>query len=431
MWVGLLYSIICLAVIASDDNAPEQRALQIDLYREKVVQALITGEYTRASPYTLETLIQYVHIEFLTRPDAEKDIWFLIGLIQSLARRMGYHRDPSHFPGISPLQGEIRRRIWITVLQGDILISSQMGMPRLVSDWQCDTLEPRNLNDADLEGTAADLPPSRPETELTTSLECIARRRVLLALGKVLDLTSSVKPPSYTEIMRVDGILTRASLNIPPPLRMKPMAASVTDSPQVIMARLFLSHILYKGRILLHRHYLFAKTPPAEHDPFVHSRRACLDACLGTLEIQKILDEETCPGGQLRAMRWRVTSSMNHAFLTATMILCAVLHGAQASGREEEITAALRRTRAIWMRARSCSREANKAAEAVSFVLAAAAMRLDEPPSKEGLGESMAGGGNTGQPPSTVGDSDVEMSLDGQKTLEEFIGLDASESSPP
>lgn len=379
MWVGLLYSMICLAVLASDvsdrwrGHEPDQQSLQIGLYREKIAQCLILGEYTRGGPYSLQTLIHYVHIEFLSSPDAERDIWFLIGLVQSLARRMGYHRDPSHFDGISPLQAEMWRRAWVTVLQGDILISSQMGMPRLISDCYCDTLEPRNLNDADLDEAIPELPPSRPETELTTSLEYIARRRVLLALGAVLDITVSVKPPSYAEVMRVDGVLNDAAASIPPPLQMKSMAASITDTPQVIMARLFLSHIVHKGHIFLHRRYLFAEIPfpeAQEEDPFAYSRKACLNACLGTLQIQHILDEETRPGGQLRMMRWRVTSSMNHAFLTATMILCAALHRGQIPERQEEIIASLRRSRTIWMRAMASSREAKKAAEIVSFVLA-------------------------------------------------------------
>lgn len=78
----------------------------------------------------------------------------------------------------------MRRRLWASVLQGDILISSQMGMPRIVSNWQHDTAEPRNLADADLAEGAA-LPPARPETELTPVLAVIGRRRMLAALGAV------------------------------------------------------------------------------------------------------------------------------------------------------------------------------------------------------------------------------------------------------
>ncbi|KAJ5944338.1 fungal-specific transcription factor [Penicillium verrucosum] len=63
---------------------------------------------------------------------------------------------------------------------------------------------------------------------------------------------------------------------------------------------------------------------------------------------------------------------MNHQFLTATMILCSMLHRGQTLEREQDIRAALHRCRAIWMRRSGSSKEAKKAAETVNFVLARA-----------------------------------------------------------
>ncbi|PYI28684.1 hypothetical protein BP00DRAFT_402272 [Aspergillus indologenus CBS 114.80] len=381
IWVGLLFSMVCLAVVASDTTdgpEAEQKSLQIDLYREKIVQCLVLGEYTKPGQYVLETVVHYLYIEFGINPDADRNIWFLLGLEVNLAMRMGYHRDPSHFPGISPLQGEMRRRLWATVLTSDVLLSSQMGMPRMICHWKCDTAEPRNLYDMDLDHELTQLPPARPETEHTTALGIIARRRMIIALGAIADLADAVKPVSYAEIMQADKAMHDAVASIPPPLRIKPLAASVTDSPQVIMSRLFLGHLLYKGQIMLHRRFLdmhvaATASTTATEPPFAYSRTACIDASLGTLHIQHVLDEETCPGGQLHEMRWRNTSSMNHLFLTATMILCSLLHRAQPLGeRTEEVLAALRRARTIWMRRSTSSREAKRATEIVSLTLARA-----------------------------------------------------------
>ncbi|KAL4785297.1 putative fungal-specific transcription factor [Aspergillus varians] len=385
IWVGLLFSMICLACLASDpleSSEAEQQSLQIDLYREKIVQCLVMGQYTKSGPYVLETVINYIYVEFGINPDANKDMWFLLALEVNLARRMGYHRDPSHFPGISPFQGEMRRRLWATVLMSDILISNQMGMPRMISDWKYDTSEPRNLNDDDFDKDTAKLPPSRPETELTAALGIIARTRMLKALGLVADLTSAVKPCHYTEVMRVDGILHEAAESIPSPLKMKPLAASLTDTPQVIVARLFIQHMLYKGQVMLHRRFIYMQVPSQNEDIYGYSRKACLDASLGTLEIQHVFDEETRPGGQLQTMRWRVTSIMNHQFLTATMLLCSLLYRGQDIEREDEIRAALQRARITWIRRSAISKEAKRAAEAVSLVLS-------------GAGEGRGGGNKT------------------------------------
>ncbi|TPR07577.1 Alkyl sulfatase dimerization family protein [Aspergillus niger] len=380
IWVGLLFSMICLAVMASDvtDSAEdEHKTLQLELYRKKVAQCLVMGEYTKPGPYVLETLVHYVYIEFGINPDADRNIWFLLGLEVNLAMRMGYHRDPSHFPNLTPLQGEMRRRLWTTVLTSDTLLSSQMGMPRMISDWKWDTAEPRNLFDTDLSQSLTALPPSRPETEHTTTLELIARRRILIAIGTISNLADAVKPASYAEVMQADKKLHDAVSTIPPPLRFKSLQASMTDSPQVIMSRLFLEHLLYKGQIMLHRRFLNLETISSresnpEGDRFTYSRTACIDASLGALRIQHILDEETCRGGQLHDMHWRITSSMTHLFLTATMILCSLVHRGKPLERIEEVLAALRTARTIWMRRGSTatSREAARAAEVVSLTLA-------------------------------------------------------------
>ncbi|KAL2818950.1 fungal-specific transcription factor domain-containing protein [Aspergillus granulosus] len=372
MWIGLLFSMICLACLASDPSEgpeAEQHSLQLDLYREKTVQCLVMGEYTKSGPYVLETVINYIYVEFGIRTDADKDMWFLLALEVNLAKRMGYHRDPSHFPSISPFRGEMRRRLWATVLMSDILLSSQMGMPRMISDWQYDTSEPRNLDDAHFDEDTNELPQSRPESELTTALGIVARTRIVKALGTIADLTSAVQPCSYTEIMRVDRILHEAVESIPSPLKMKPMAASLTDSPQAIISRLFIQHMFYKGQVMLHRRFVYMRDSSSE-DVYKYSRRACVDASLGSLEIQHVLDDETRPGGQLHTMRWRVTSIMVHQFLTATMLLCSLLLHGQSIEREDEIRAGLQRARAIWIRRSSISKEAKKAAEAVSLVLA-------------------------------------------------------------
>ncbi|KAL5333051.1 fungal-specific transcription factor domain-containing protein [Aspergillus crustosus] len=372
IWIGLLFSMICMACLASDHSRGpdvEQQSLQVKLYREKIVQCLLLGRFTKAGPYVLETIINYNYVEFIMNPDAHKDMWYLLGLEVNLARRMGYHRDPSHFPNIPPFQGEMRRRLWATVLMGDILISSQMGMPRMISDWQYDTSEPRNLNDDNFDKDAKELPPSRPENELTAALGIIARTRMLKALGMITDLTSAVKPCQYTEVMRVDSVLQEATNSIPPPLKMKSLEASLTDSPQVVVSRLFIQHMFYKGQIMLHCRFAFTQGSLQDDAAYSYSRKVSLDASLGTLAIQDVLDAETRPGGQLHIMRWRVTSSMNHQFLTATMLLCSLLHHGQTLGRETEIRAALQRARTIWMRKSSTSEEAKKATETVNLVL--------------------------------------------------------------
>ncbi|KAJ5200876.1 transcriptional regulator family: Fungal Specific TF [Penicillium cf. viridicatum] len=379
MWLGLLFSMICLAVLASSaadsSSSPGFRNPLVDTYREKIVQCLILGEYTKSGRYVFETLYHYLTIEYSIRKDADQDIWILSGISVNIALRMGYHRDPSHLPGISPFAGEMRRRAWATILQGDMLISTQMGMPRMIKDWQCDTVEPRNLNDSDFDEDCSELPLSRPETEITTVSHLVARRRIFGALGVIVDFTASVRPVTYDEVMRLDRILNDAEAMVPAYLRMKAMARAVTDPPQVIMHRLFLRLMFHKGQIMLHCKYL--NPDPATfsegHTSYSYSRSSSIKAALGILEIQHICDEETSPDGQLYTMRWRASSFMKHEFLTATMLLCFLARQPDAltDGRNlDQIIAALTRAHGIWMRSKNSSMEAKTAADTLSIVLA-------------------------------------------------------------
>ncbi|KAI1127668.1 hypothetical protein F5Y10DRAFT_242415 [Nemania abortiva] len=373
IWIGLLFSMLCLSVLSDDranTSAGEYYDPLIDTYREKIVQCLVIGEYTNQGPYVLETIYHYITIEYSIRKDANKNIWLLLGTGVNLALGMGYHRDPSHFPELSPFVGEMRRRTWTALFQGDILISMQMGMPRLIKEWQCDVAEPRNLYDADFDETTKVLPPSRPETEMTTSLHIIARRRLFKALGAAVDLTATVAPYPYSEVMRVDRMLQAAKDSMPLSLRMKPLQLSVTDPPQVIMHRLFISVMFNKGTMILHRKYLNTDQAEGDGAAFAYSRNACLDACLCLLEMQQIFHEEIRPGGLLYVVRWRASSFVRHEFLTATMVLCWMLHHgveklwpAHAPATEDKIRNALKKAHDIWASMSGSSRDARRASE--------------------------------------------------------------------
>lgn len=78
-------------------------------YREKIVQCLVLGRYTKSVPYTIETLL-YFTVEHFQCEDTQVGNWTLLGMIVCLAMRMGYHRDAAHSPQISPYHGEMRRR---------------------------------------------------------------------------------------------------------------------------------------------------------------------------------------------------------------------------------------------------------------------------------------------------------------------------------
>lgn len=372
MWLGLLYSIMCMAVICSG-TAPEDPRVLIDHYREKTAQCMLLGNYTRGGPYSFATIFQYVFIEVSSRKDATQDMGVLHGITMNLLLQMGYHRDPSRFPDISPFDGELRRRGWARALEGDLVMSLQSGMPRRIRDDHWDTAEPRNLHDTDFDEDTEELPPSRPETEVTAVLQLIARRQMVVAVGAAVDLATSARVQPYADVMAVDQQLRDAEARIPPPLRPRSMVASLTDPPILIIQRFYIALMFRVGRLMIHRKYL---SLDVGGESFAYSRKACLDACLELLQIQRTVDEEAAPGRVLHSAGIKMTSLATHGFLTACMTLCLVVHqgirtpgNEHALAREEEIKDALIKSLAVWKQRQSSSKEACTAAKSVRVVL--------------------------------------------------------------
>jgi hypothetical protein len=111
--------------------------------------------------------------------DASISNWILIGVIVRIALHIGLHRDPSHWPNIRPLEAEFRRRLWITLYHMDFFTSTQVGLPRIIKDSQCDARPPANLFDDDLSFEYNEMPPERPLTDPTPLSHIIQRQTII------------------------------------------------------------------------------------------------------------------------------------------------------------------------------------------------------------------------------------------------------------
>ncbi|KAI5864023.1 hypothetical protein GGS23DRAFT_562623 [Durotheca rogersii] len=394
MWVGLLFAIMCVATMLSmphtgqdpdSDVQDVESAIIVKVYREKIIQCLTLGRYTRGGPYVLETFLVYIASEHLLREDAEFGTHILLGMILQISMRMGYHRDPKNFPVLSPFEGEMRRRIWAALHQASLVFASQMGLPSMFRARQIDTEEPRNLIDSDFDETTAVLPPSRPETEMTPILYVIVRGRVASLWEQVRDIAVDTRLHKYDEILAMDRRMQAERQRLPETLRARPIEKSITDHPQIIMQRIWLEICFLRLKAVLHKKYFMA--PPHLHQRYSYSRHVCLRSALKILEYQHIVYEKVQPDHLLYEVRWKLSSVMNNEFLLATSILCAYVKqvcSAPESTVEcidtQEVSEALTQSLDDWHRFSATSRYARTAIKAIRLVLGIAGTPTESPP---------------------------------------------------
>lgn len=389
MWVtilfGMMYQVAYYTLAASqdpgtlgDEMLSEYREI-VATARQKMMQCLHLGNYLKGSRYTIEALLYLLQIEYVQGDGAEYGCWQLIGVIVRTAIKMGYHRDGSHFPEMSPFDAEMRRRVWYILIQFDIASAAQVGLPRIIKETQCDTAEPHSLLDDDFDESSTVLPPGRLHTEHTLAQFLIYKSRVVSVYGMICDFTTSSKQRDYTEAMRLDSLLIRAYADKPPVLETKSMQKSIADGPYLITRRLYIAMTYHHAQMTLHRKFMvLGKTDPA----YAYSHRTCTSAALSALEYQYDLSEQCQPGRMLHSDRWKILSLIQSEFLLATTIICLDLDDdlnrvrqSRLLGIAAPITERLRKiealemSKAIWMHQRDFSKEAQTAVKAIDVVL--------------------------------------------------------------
>lgn len=387
MWVGLLFSIMCMASAYSRSStalstlpgaveATEHADRKIQIYRERVVQCLTLADYTKCGPYTIETMIFYLSIEYAQASGNQTGLWLLLGTVIRLAVRMGYHREATTSTYLSPFQAEMRRRNWAALFMLDSAAADQYGLPRMVNEALVDAHGPTNLLDEDLSPNMETLPPSRPDHETTIVGFLAIKNRLLSTRNIITDLTSYPnKSVSYKEILKLDKIVKEQFQNIPGPLKMRPMSKSLTDSSGVIANRIFLALVSYKSRCMLHQHFLLAARTD---DRYRYSRKACIESALELLRIQESIREECQIGRRLSHEHWKFEASVQHVFYLAATILCVDLNydlsevpSKRRLGKETfpKSVKALQGCFNIWVNSTDKSRESQKVVAMLRFIL--------------------------------------------------------------
>jgi hypothetical protein len=351
------------------------------IYRGAASTALIWGKYSQPSLTTLQAFLLYVEADFLADRQSQMNCYLLCSVLIRLMLKMGLHRDPSKLPGITPYDGEMRRRTWNLAIQIDLLVSFHLGMPSMIHGIESDTLLPRNLIDADFDQESKELPLARPSSDYTTLTYPINKAALCRVFGLVARQAHSLTIPTYAEVMKIDAVVEETYRVVPDFMKVKPMDEWITDSPMQIVQRYGLASLYQKSRCVLHRKYITDAIPKKEHD---YSRQTCLKGALDMLSYQNDIYEACKPGAMLNQIGWFISALAINDFLLADMIVALVIqseHYSEVGGdynwmtqgtpspSKEELLQILRRSLLIWRQMSIRVPDCIKAAEVVETIL--------------------------------------------------------------
>ncbi|KAI4933126.1 hypothetical protein J4E85_003529 [Alternaria conjuncta] len=201
-------------------------------------------------------------------------IWIPAGTMLRTAMHLGLHRDPSHFPKISVYHGEMRRRLWATVLEITAQSSLDMGMPPMISVNDYDTKPPSNINDEDM-GNGIDTPLDvKPATVFTDSSIQIAFTQTLPTRLEIIRVINNLRfDLSYDDVLHIGTKLISVC-------REKTIffKSALAAGNNITPFQIKMSDTLVRRFVLcLHRPY-FSKA--SENPRYHYSRKICLDTSL-------------------------------------------------------------------------------------------------------------------------------------------------------
>jgi hypothetical protein len=107
----------------------------------------------------------------------KKRFWTSAGALVRDGITIGLHQDSEHIAGrITPYYREMRRRLWATMVEFDVQISFELGLPTILNQINNEAGPPRNIDDETFDEDSDELPaPKSPEEYTISSYQNLSR----------------------------------------------------------------------------------------------------------------------------------------------------------------------------------------------------------------------------------------------------------------
>ncbi|EFX04032.1 c6 zinc finger domain containing protein [Grosmannia clavigera kw1407] len=286
---------LCMAigVCFYDDTCSLRHLAAQWIYEAQVWQmAPAQSEKARMTVAGLQTMC-LLHLARETSSVGADLLWVSAGSLIRSAMYLGLHRDPSCIPKIPRFLAEIRRRLWVTVLELSLQSSFSSGGPPLVDLDDFDSLPPANFFDDQLAeknctsgsvpesgpaSTVGALPPPYPPATFTdTSIQIALFRSFPTRLAVAHNVNDFRNPGSYDETLRLNSELRSGCQSLSATMQSFCTASGTGKMrPSTFHLRL-VEHLTQRCFLSLNQAFLAA----SQNDPkYYFSRKVSVDTAL-------------------------------------------------------------------------------------------------------------------------------------------------------
>lgn len=324
VWLALLFVILSMSAHITGSQGNDADILQQEHWLTAAAQCLDIAGYTKPRPYLLAALIILAQSQYMRYLDPSREVSLIVSLVTRLAYQSGLHREPG--PTVSPFEAEMRRRLWIMIRHFDCMLACQFGIPASIQFNSADIQRPRNLLDDDIHEASVELPPSRPDTDLSPISSFILKDKYMVLFAEIyshaVNATSNIEDES--DIARLEAALQNVRDSTPNIFKPKPIAMSLNDPDHLRMFRVTVDFLYQKARIILHRRRMAQQLQS--------SYSTCSAAAMSIIDTFSDLTTSLHPGKLMEGKIYMLSATTVNDFLLACMTLCmAVMTNQQSS----------------------------------------------------------------------------------------------------
>ncbi|KAE8366615.1 hypothetical protein BDV27DRAFT_125068 [Aspergillus caelatus] len=257
------------------------------------LQNLTRKRRTELATLQVETLILLSRRLRLVPPE---ELWKATGTLIRSAMVMGLHLNLARCTELSVFQAQVRRRLWITIVEMDLEASIACGMPVMTSPHDVGP-PPANINDSDFDESTSELPPAKGLSDLTDSLYQVSLATSLADRLRAMSVVRMAREQTdLDELVQQGGRIVEHLRQIPRLLKLGEAHMDEND-PAMLLNCVLLDVYTRRPLLCLYRPVVLGE--PRDDPVFPEICRISLESSLAILSYQdnfdpSVADPEVC-----------------------------------------------------------------------------------------------------------------------------------------